>query len=74
MVLNVGIIGFGKMGLMHSAILSSMEGVSVQAISENNKNITKYIESVKSDWNVYLDYNKTKKHINETYNSFLKYG
>jgi predicted dehydrogenase len=58
MVLNVGIIGLGKMGLMHSAILSSMEGVSVQAISENNKNITKYIESVKSDWNVYLDYNK----------------
>jgi predicted homoserine dehydrogenase-like protein len=32
--LNVGIIGMGKMGILHAGILAALDGVKVKAVAE----------------------------------------
>ena len=43
-VLNVGIVGLGKMGLLHTGILNSINNVKILAISEKERIITKYVK------------------------------
>jgi len=44
--INLGIVGLGKMGIAHMAILNTFEGASVRAVAEKQKLITKGIRSV----------------------------
>ncbi|MGC1932046.1 MAG: Gfo/Idh/MocA family oxidoreductase [Candidatus Nitrosopolaris sp.] len=56
--LNIGIVGLGKMGLLHTGILNSLDNVKIVAISEKEKVIAKYVKSSLSGVNIYEDYEK----------------
>ena len=56
--LNVGIIGLGKMGLLHTAIFNSLENSTVTAIAEKNKYISSIFKKYMPDFNFYTDYEK----------------
>ena len=38
--INIGVIGMGKMGILHTGILSSLDGVGVKAVAEINKTLS----------------------------------
>jgi predicted dehydrogenase len=57
-ILNIGIVGLGKMGLLHTGILNSIYNVKTVAISEKEKIIAKYLKSSLPDINLYEDYEK----------------
>ena len=42
--LKAGIIGLGKMGMLHAAILNSIDGVKVTAVADTEKLITSFVE------------------------------
>jgi len=56
--MNVGIVGLGKMGLLHAGILNSLDGVKVNTVAENDKLISNYIKNSISSVNIYNDYKK----------------
>ena len=41
--LQAGIIGMGKMGLLHAAILNSLKNVKVSAVADSEKLIINFI-------------------------------
>jgi predicted dehydrogenase len=55
-ILNVGIVGLGKMGLLHTGILNSLDNLKVVAVSEKDKIIAKYLKDSLSYVTVYEDY------------------
>jgi len=55
-VINTGVIGLGKMGLLHLGILNSLDGVSVKAVAEKEKLIINVIKQFLPSINVYNDY------------------
>ena len=55
--IRVGIIGMGKMGLLHSAILNSLDHSKVVAFADTEKMVTNLLRDV-SDASVYNDYKK----------------
>jgi len=57
-VLRVGVVGLGKMGLLHAGILNSIDNVKIVAISEKEKLLVKYIKSSLSHVTAYDDYVK----------------
>src|SRR4051794_17160528 len=61
MKMNVGVVGFGKMGLLHTGILYSLENVRICAIAEKEKIIGRYIKTLLPNVNVYEDYEKMFK-------------
>jgi predicted dehydrogenase len=44
--MRVGIVGFGKMGMLHGALLNSIEGVEIAAIADTSKMVLKAFRSV----------------------------
>lgn len=56
--MNVGIVGLGKMGLLHAGILNSLDGVKITSVAENDKLISNYIKNSISYVNIYNDYKK----------------
>ncbi|MCG2796503.1 MAG: Gfo/Idh/MocA family oxidoreductase [Actinomycetia bacterium] len=53
---NVGIVGLGKMGIAHMAILNALDGVTVKAVAEKQKLIIKGVKSIMPAVNTYNDY------------------
>lgn len=51
-----GIVGFGKMGLLHSAIINVIEGSRLCAICESNSIIHKFIKQFIPRVKIYTDY------------------
>jgi predicted dehydrogenase len=58
MKMNIGVVGLGKMGLLHTGILNSLPGVSITAITEKESFIANYIKSAFSNIKVYDDHEK----------------
>ncbi len=56
--LHVGIIGLGKMGLLHAGILNSLPNVKVQAITDTEKFVINFIKKNNDSIQVYSDYKK----------------
>ena len=54
--MNVGIVGLGKMGLLHTAILNTFDDVKVVSISEKEKLITKYINDAFPKTKIYENF------------------
>jgi len=54
--LNVGTIGFGKMGLLHTGIFNNLNGTNITAISEKKKLIAFVLKKYLSGINVYQDF------------------
>lgn len=54
--LKVGIIGTGKMGLLHAGIYNNLEFSRLSAISEKKKIISRVLKKYLSGVNVYQDY------------------
>lgn len=56
--MNVGVVGFGKMGVLHAGILNALEGVTISSITERENIVTNYIKKIMPDIKVYDDANK----------------
>ena len=44
--MRIGIVGFGKMGMLHGALLNSIEGVEIAAIADTSKMVLRAFKSV----------------------------
>jgi predicted homoserine dehydrogenase-like protein len=44
--MKVGIIGFGKMGMLHGALINSLPGVDIVAIADTTKLVLKTFRSL----------------------------
>jgi predicted dehydrogenase len=55
---RIGIVGLGKMGLLHTGILNCLDNVKIAAISEKEKIIANYVKSSLSGFNIYEDHEK----------------
>jgi len=53
---SVGIVGLGKMGIAHLAILNALDGVAVRAVAEKQSLMRKGLGTVIGDVNIYSDY------------------
>jgi predicted dehydrogenase len=54
--LKVGVIGTGKMGLLHAGIFNALENSELFAISEKKKIISMFLKKYLSGKNIYQDY------------------
>jgi len=59
--LKVGLIGAGKMGLLHGGIFNSLENSDLVCIAEKDKMISKGLGKYVPEVNVYRDYEKMLK-------------
>lgn len=55
--IKVGVIGMGKMGLLHSAILNSLPFTKLEAVADTEKLVTDFLKHT-SDFQVFNDYRK----------------
>jgi predicted dehydrogenase len=62
--INIGVIGMGKMGIMHIGILSSLDGVEVKAVVDKQDLILSFIRSALPSIKTYNDYNEMMKKEN----------
>jgi len=44
--MRIGIVGFGKMGMLHGALLNSIEGVEITGVADNSRMVLKAFKSV----------------------------
>lgn len=54
--MRAGIIGFGKMGMLHAAILNGLKDVEVVAVAENTDFLRKSLEEVKPGIRTFTNY------------------
>ncbi len=54
--MNVGIVGLGKMGLLHTGILNTIPEVKITAITEKESLIANYVRGAMPNVSVYDDY------------------
>lgn len=54
--LNVGLVGLGKMGILHGGILCSMDSVVPRAVADSETVLHKFAKSILPDMNFYKDY------------------
>ena len=59
--MKAGLIGIGKMGILHSGILSSMDTVMFAAIAERDKRTHSFVNGIMPDIRVYSDYEEMLK-------------
>jgi len=59
--LNVGVIGTGKMGLLHSGIFNSLESSKLMAVSEKDTMMSAALKKYLPNVNVYKDFEKMFK-------------
>jgi predicted dehydrogenase len=62
--INIGVIGMGKMGIMHTGILSSLDGTAVKAVADKQDLILNFIRSTLPSVKTYKDYNEMIKKEN----------
>lgn len=55
--MNIGVIGMGKMGLLHMGILNSLDGIRVSAVSDTEKLVTNFLRTI-DGLAIYTDYKK----------------
>ncbi|MFA0832418.1 MAG: Gfo/Idh/MocA family protein [Methanobacterium formicicum] len=55
---NVGVIGVGKMGLLHAGIFNGLEFSNLSAIAEKNKLLISVLKQHLPNVNIYSDYEK----------------
>ncbi len=55
-MLNVAVVGIGKMGLLHAGILNGLEGVKLRAIADTSKFLLGFAQSLKDDVEIYDDF------------------
>lgn len=53
---RVGIIGFGKMGMLHAGIVHALKGYEVAAIAENSEFVTQSLKVLAPHFRVYTDW------------------
>jgi len=56
--MKAGIVGLGKMGLLHTGILNTIDQVQIISIAEKENFLAKYIKNVMPHVTVYDDYEK----------------
>ena len=54
--LRAGIVGMGKMGLLHASILNSIDGIKLSAIADTEKIVSGFLKKKLHVVNVYEDY------------------
>lgn len=59
--INVGVVGMGKMGILHTGILSSLDGVEVKAVADKQDLILSFIRGAIPSVKTYTDYNEMIK-------------
>jgi predicted dehydrogenase len=57
-MLKVGIVGFGKMGMLHGALLKPMEGVEIRAIADTSRIILDAFKKFLPNTGFYTSYEK----------------
>ncbi len=57
-MLRIGIVGFGKMGVMHGALLQAMDGVDLAAITDTSKFMLSGFKSLFPQVKTYQSYRK----------------
>ena len=67
--MNVGIVGLGKMGLLHAGVLNTLDDVQIVSVAEKDSLVTKHLKSVLPEINVYKDL----EHMLDTENLDLVY-
>jgi predicted dehydrogenase len=56
--LNVGVIGAGKMGLLHAGIFNNLEGCVLSAVVENNRFVSSTLKKYLPHVTIYKDFEK----------------
>lgn len=56
--LRVGMVGMGKMGLLHAGILNSLSNVRVKAVADTEKLVTRFLKENMPKIEVFNDYEK----------------
>lgn len=56
--MDVGVVGFGKMGVLHAGILNALEGVRVTAIAERDGVLRNYVKKIFPHIKMYDDASK----------------
>ncbi|RMH57748.1 MAG: gfo/Idh/MocA family oxidoreductase [Candidatus Hydrogenedentota bacterium] len=59
--LRIGIIGFGKMGMLHGGIVNGLEGSTLAAVAEPSDLVARALKTLKPDVRVYSDYREMLK-------------
>ena len=59
--INAGVVGVGKMGILHTGILSSLDGVEVRAVADKQDLILSCIRGALPSIKTYKDYNEMVK-------------
>jgi len=54
--LKTGLVGFGKMGMLHGGILNTIDDVQLTSVAEKESILTKYIKTAMPAINVYQDF------------------
>lgn len=57
-VLKAGIVGMGKMGILHAGILNSLDGVKVTSVADNEKMVTGFLSKIVPDIQVFNGFEK----------------
>lgn len=55
---NVGIIGFGKLGLLHAGIVNGLAGSRLAAVADPSSTMLNFLRSKLTDVGIYSDYKK----------------
>ena len=63
--INIGVVGMGKMGILHTGILSSLDGVEVKAVADKQDLILSFIRGALPSIKTYRDY-KNRNEVNLT--------
>ena len=53
---KIGVIGFGKMGMLHSGIINAFKDAKIVSVSESSNFICKYARNIMRNVNFYNDY------------------
>ncbi len=56
--MQVGIVGLGKMGLLHAGVLNSFDNIQIVSVAEKDSLLTKHLKNVLPEINVYKDFEK----------------
>lgn len=59
--IKTGVIGMGKMGVLHTGILNSLQGVEVKALVDNQDIILNFIQGAIPSIKTYKDYKEYAK-------------
>ncbi|MFO8009302.1 MAG: Gfo/Idh/MocA family oxidoreductase [Dehalococcoidia bacterium] len=56
--INVGLIGMGKMGILHGGILCSLDGVVPKSLADSETRLHKFVSGIMPQVNIYSDYHE----------------